>query len=505
MPTRWTTFPIKFEGGLTTNLGRLEQGISAPGSATVLQNFEPDVRGGYTRILGYEKYSTTAVPGTGQIYGVVALSATEALVARGNDYQYSTGTTWTAKVALTNPAITRIRNASYDFNGTRYTVITDSVNPPVYFNHTTKGMAYVAGAPSDVVGAQRVAVFKNHVFFSKNNILSFSSPFTGDDFNPANGAGSINIGDEITGITVFRDQLIVFCLNKISRISGNSEADFTLSPITSNTGCLCGDTVQETGGDIMYLGPDGVRYLSASERNNDFGLSRASEKIQKAILTVIQTDCVYSSVTIAEKNQYRLFYYIPTVATESSKGFLATNYSNQTTDGIAWSELKGFKVYGLSKYQARDQEIILFVSDTGFVYKMESGNSLDGANIEAIFETPYTPITDPRVRKTIYKHTLYVRLSGQALINGVIKFDYSQPLASRGSSFSTDSGSGSSVYGQLGVKYGQAVYGESSEEQFTHNTTGSGLVVAIKYTSTGQSEPFNLNFATLEYTTNERR
>jgi hypothetical protein len=53
MSTRWESFPIKFEGGLITNLGRIEQGVQAPGSATILQNFEADVQGGYSRILGY--------------------------------------------------------------------------------------------------------------------------------------------------------------------------------------------------------------------------------------------------------------------------------------------------------------------------------------------------------------------------------------------------------------------------------------------------------------------
>lgn len=505
MPTRWETFPIKFEGGLTTNLGRLEQGISAPGSATILQNFEPDVRGGYTRVLGYSKYSTTAVPGTGQIYGVVALSFTEALVVRGTEYQYSTGTTWTAKVSLPNPNIIRIRNAFYNFSGTGYTVITDAVNPPVYFNHTTKNMAYAVGAPADVVGAVRVAVFKNHVFFSKGSILSFSAPFTGDDFNPANGAGSINVGDEITGLTVFRDQLIVFCLNKIFRLSGNSEADFVLSPITANTGCLCGDTVQEVGGDIMYLGPDGVRYLSASERENDFGLTRASEKIQDRIISILSDDCIYSSVIIPAKNQYRLFYFVPSLLEGSSEGFLATKFSDQTTNDIQWATLKGFKVYSVSSYQSRKRSVILFVSDASYVYLMELGNSLDGSDIEAIFETPYTPISDPKIRKTIYKQTIYLRSSGQVAINGSLKFDYASTKASASSVFDFEANSALSSYGVTSSTYGTAVYSRPPEEQFNINTTGSGFVVALRYSSKSQLPPFNLNFAVLEYRNNERR
>jgi hypothetical protein len=304
---------------------------------------------------------------------------------------------------------------------------------------------------------------------------------------------------------VFRDQLIIFCLNSIYRLSGNTISDFVLSPITNNTGCLCGDTVQEVGGDIMYLGPDGVRYLSASERENDFGLVRASEKIQNKVLEITNIDCIYSSVTLANKNQYRLFYYINNVTRANSKGFLATKYSNQTVDNIAWADLKGFKVYGLSKYQDRDNETILFVSDTGFVYRMESGNSLDGEDIEAIFETPYMPINDPKVRKTIYKHTMYAKPKGVMNVTCLLKFDYSQPTASPSSPFSITGNTSVATYGDVGTTYGSAVYGSIAEEQFYNNVIGSGFVVALRYSSKSQTPPYNLNFVVLEYRNNERR
>jgi len=505
MPTRWETFPIPLQGGLTTNMGRLEQGINAPGSATILQNFEPDVEGGYTRVLGYSKFSVNAVPGTGLIHGVIAVSPTEAIVARSGNYYYSIGGGWTSKLAITNPTISRIRYDHYNFSGVEKMVIVDGVNPPAYFDQNTKTMAYAVGAPTDVVGALRVKVFKAHLFFSKGRLLSFTAPYGESDFSAANGAGVINVGDDITGLMVFRDQLFVFCMNSIYRLSGNTISDFVLSPVTNNTGCLCGDTIQEVGGDIMYLGPDGIRYLSASERENDFGLIRASEKIQNKVLEVTNANCIYSSVTIASKNQYRLFYYLSNVQRANSKGFLATKYSNQTVDNIAWSELKGFKVYGMSKHQNRDSETILFVSDTDYVYRMESGNSLDGSDIEAVFETPYMPINDPKIRKTLYKHTLYAKPRGPMDLSCLIKFDYAQPNASPSSPFAVNGTTSVATYGAIGSTYGSAVYGSSSEEQFYNNIIGSGFVTALRYTSTGQNPPFNLNFVVLEYRTNERR
>jgi hypothetical protein len=67
MATQWQTFPIEFRGGLISNLSALQQGTNAVGSATILQNMEPNKEGGYTKIRGFEKYSTTTVPGSGPI------------------------------------------------------------------------------------------------------------------------------------------------------------------------------------------------------------------------------------------------------------------------------------------------------------------------------------------------------------------------------------------------------------------------------------------------------
>lgn len=505
MATRWETYPIKFEGGLITNVGRLEHGTQFPGSATVLQNYEPDVRNGYSKVLGYAKYSDTAVPGTGQIFGVVALSSTEALAVRSGNVYYSSGTSWTNVLTQTSGVILRTVADSFNFNGTKKTVLVDGVNAPSYFNHTTKLMAYAAAPSSDVVGASRVCVFKSHVFFAKGHLLSFSSPFLEEDFNPANGAGVINVGDTITGLIVFRDQLIVLCLNRIFRLSGNTEADFQLQPITNNTGCLCGFTVQEVGGDVMYLGPDGIRYLSASERENDFGLTRASEKIQKLVLDATNTNCFYSSLTIASKSQYRLFTFVQTTPAASSNGFLATKFSNQSAEDIAWATLKGFKVYDSSKHQGRDKEYVVFASDTDFVYSLEVGSSFDGEDIEAIFETPYMSINDPKIRKTFYKHTAYVRPSGTVDIGVNLKFDYGQDTASVPPGLQLQTFGDSAIYGDPSAIYGVSIYSSPSEREYFNNTVGSGFVVAVRYYDKSQGPTHNLNFAILEYRTNERR
>jgi hypothetical protein len=68
------------------------------GSATILQNFEPNKEGGYSKIKGYEKFSDTEVTGSGPILALKVISSGRIIVARKNasnytQYYYGTGTT----------------------------------------------------------------------------------------------------------------------------------------------------------------------------------------------------------------------------------------------------------------------------------------------------------------------------------------------------------------------------------------------------------------------------
>ena len=109
-----------------------------------------------------------------------------------------------------------------------------------------------------------------------------------------------------TGLIVFRDTLINFSEEDIRKLDGTSVADFTLNTITNDLGCVRGDTIQEIGGDILFLGSDGVRFLGATERIGDFSLQLASRTIQDIFTNFINPARQFCSLKIREKNQYRM-------------------------------------------------------------------------------------------------------------------------------------------------------------------------------------------------------
>lgn len=507
MRTAWETFPIELKGGLITNISPLQQGINAPGSATSLVNYEPSIEGGYKKILGYKKWTSYALPGTGLIRGVILTNGDSSIAVRGGIYYTSTAkNNWVSKLNIGDATGKRISFVRFNFNGTTKIGMVDGVHRPVFWDSSTGLITQDVAAPTDVLGATRIVEYKNRIFLAKGNLLTYTAPYVETDYSPANGAGVINVGDDITALITFRDSLIIFCKNQIKRLTGTSPSDYVLSHITANTGCLSGDTVREVGGDILYLGPDGIRYLSATEKFNDFGLARASEVIQKDVIDKIvgATEDELSSLVIRSKAQYRFFRYEPAPDENAMGGFLGTRFADQSASGVAWAEIKGFNVYASDSYLFSDKEYTIFANSDGYVYSMEDGFSLDGAPIYCYFKTANMPITDPQIRKTYYKHTLYTKVEGSLAMNARLVFDYGDTNVIQPDSFPvTITTSSKSIYGV--AIYGTSTYATASRQVFKNNVIGSSFVVAIEYSETSDNPPHSLDTIVLEYKQNDRK
>ena len=512
MTTQYQTFGVQFKGGLISRLSPLAQGTEAIGSATFLQNYEPTKFGGYKKILGYTKYDTNTVPGTGPILGIRVISASEALAVRSDGANtkmyYSAGTGWTLKgTGSLNGG--KARFSSVVVGSTKYTVIVDGANYPAIFEDSGNTVTYLA-SPSDVQGAGYIISYKTAMFYAKGTDLIFTAPNSYSDFSAANGSGIITLEAPITGLAVFRDQLFVFTRNSVKRLSGSTIADFEVNPVTDKIGCINGDTIQEIGGDIMYAAPDGLRLLSATDRIGDFGLDVASDTIAKDANTFLNSTDTFSSIVLREKAQYRVFAYNLSEQSHAAAGLLTTKFSSQGAETLAWAKTKGIKAYCAdSQYTETNQEVVLFAHDDGYVYELETASSFDGQSIEAIYESPYMPITDPQTRKTIYKLALYVEPTGQMDLSVALKFDFGTTTNTGLIQPPTQSigGSGTSVflYGSTGSTYGTSTYGGELDRVYNLNTIGSGKTVAIRIADDSSNPTHTLDTAVLEFRQNDRQ
>jgi hypothetical protein len=657
MATQWDTFPIELSGGLVSNLSRLQQGLKQPGSARVLQNFEPSIKGGYRRINGFTKYDGAAVPaygsvvtqGSGQtgtilfvsdvhetpvindtftIAGVTGtytvssvsfssanktatLTVSPALGSSPADkaaltftlgqsriegvyyssvestaYVLRGGTVWTSDtsgwtkvstpdygsplvnagsqtgttlavdalgsdtykpqigdtfsiagvelvytvtavpsvssgagdLAITpaldtspadNAALTflssshsggvKARFTRFNFDGTPKVVMVDNTNNPAVF---TLSSYKTLQTSSDVTGASFVEEFKDHLFFSKASLVTYTAPFNENDFTAGNGAGNYRLTSPCSGLITFREQLINFSTTDIRKLQGSSLADFALTSVTRDTGCILGDTVQEVGGDILFLGPDGVRFLGATARIGDFNLSLASRQIQTDFSSFIDTSSDYCTAVIREKNQYRLFKYKKVTAKETSPAFVGVQFADQDGQSINWSSLEGIKAYRASSTYAAGVEVSLFSNDDEYLYTMESGDTFDGVSIPSRLYTPYMAITDPSIRKTAYKATTYFDTEGTVLGTLSLKYDFNQPGKIQPNPLALLGGGTFAYYGS--ATYGSSIYGGQPDTRIDMLTVGSFFTISLQYEFEGGA-PFVLDTVMLEFSTEDRK
>ncbi len=516
MATQWQTFLVPLSGGLVTNLSPLQQGVNGVGTASVLRNFEPSLDGGYKKLLGYSKFASTELTGSGvvQTVCVVGESSRQKVIAARSGVYYlldavDSVPAWTSLATAADITFTKARHADYKYDNAYKIVFVDGINYPAYYTNSTDTMSYITGSGTGataVQGASVVEAFKSTLFFGVGTELVFTAPYTDSDFDPANGAGSIGLNSTITGLKVFRDNLIIFCEDKIFNLSGNTSADFRLSPITEELGCIGADTIKEIGGDVMFLAPDGLRTISSTANIGDFGLDVSSKNIRPTVKKLLDSTQTYQAINVREKAQYRFFSYVSADKVATSKGVLGTKFLDQGGQGLQWAELQGFKVYSGDSKIVDNVELVLFANNDGYVYQMENGSSRDGDSIDAVFETPYMPIADPQKRKTFYKLDLYIKPLGTIDIVGSVKYNQASPVKIQPPTFNMTSSSGvAGTYGDTESLYGSAVYGKAFTQTFTQNIVGSGNTVALRIEDNSTSSSFVLDSAVFEFKENDRQ
>ena len=407
-------------------------------------------------------------------------------------------------LSTSRESASKTRFSRYNYSGTEKIAIVDGINVPALYDRTT--FTALNDAPSDVVGADFVVSFKSQLFFAKNNLVTFTAPFTDSDFTAANGSGVISVGNNVTGIVVFRDQLIIFTESTIQKLVGNTVSDFQLQPITLDIGCIDEDTIQEIGGDVMFLAPDGLRLLSATDRIGDFGLAVVSKTIQNETTNFIRDNTSFTSLVIREKSQYRILGFKSGLTQENAQGILGTQFAGQGGEDMAWAELRGIRAHVADSRFYLGVETIVFSNDDGYLYQLEDGsNNFDGVNIVTTFSTPFMPISDPRIRKTFYKMFLYTDPQGSVSFDISLKLDFDQKDSVQPTKIDFDNQTGQVAFMGAATYGSTAVYSTKLKTLFETQLIGTGFVVSLQFTSDSADPPFSLDAITLEYGTNTRR
>jgi len=483
-----------------------------PGEALQLTNFEPSVEGGYRRINGTTKYNSTIVPQVSSSAERVQMTAIFngiIVVARGGTVR--TGTTsgsWTSRATSKGTTYTYDFD-KYNYNGTNKIII--ATGEAAAFTLDTsyaEDIINATGGGTAPTNPKYVKSFANHMWYggmsNSTHSVIFSGPFTEDDFDT--GGGEIKVGDVVTGLKVFRDELFIFCQRKIYKVTGTSSSNFALAEVAKNVGSIAHHSIQEVSGDLLFLSADGIRTVAGTERIGDVELGTVSKQIQDRINDITYTNV--TSLVIRDKSQYRLFY--PTDGAEdSSKGIIAVIKVNPNTGqlGYEYADIKGLKVSCCDSDYISNVETVVSGGYDGYVYKQESGNvwtrASDTDALDSTYRSPDMTMGDPGIRKSMERVNLNWKPEGEVSASLYLQYNYNDRETPQPSLISLSS-SGSGAYFGTG-KFGTAVYGQGDLPITRNSVEGSGFAVAVKITDTSTNQPWAIRGFQLEFVPGGRR
>jgi len=544
-------YALACEGGLDKSSSSFEL-LRRPGAATRLRNFEVDIAGGYRRINGFSAFggASAANPSTdNDILGLHVYADGVIVCVSTNIYFTLDGITWL-----------QINKASVDSGGDDYTaftgrsaaartsqgkahfatfegdttygevVITDEGSgvKPFYFKMTGTGAlsdrTYFAKeiTVSGTVYPKFCTIHDKHLVVggaatAPNTIYySDSAKTTGADIDDfANDGGAIKLDDQVVGLKSFRDDLIIFCRNSIWKLSNiNNSSTIAVTPITQNIGCLDGKSIQEIGGDLVFLAPDGIRTLAGTVRIGDVELGTVSRSIQPVMKDIADNIGTYniSSIVIRDKSQYRL-YYGSSSSGDAAEGIIGTLKTNeQGFTQFQWSEIfgidasaaaaSGFNYSGVEKHYHGDYAGRVFNHDTGDSFLNTSGTA---TNIVAEYQTPDLDYGDLGTLKTLKYVKVSATPEGTVATKLRIRYNFDDPDTPQPSDYSLSIDK-PSLFGTaaFGTTAGH-VFGAASDPITRQVVEGSGHSNYFRIFSDDQNSPYTVNGLYIDYVPSGRQ
>ena len=428
--------------------------------------------------------------------------ATSSTTAAAHSASDTVSESWTVRDTGRTSA-SRYKFERFNFDGNDKFIFVDQTNAPTVFNTS---LAATDVSTSSVSGAKHVAAFKNHMFYSgmasTPQEVVFSKPFDEDDFTSADGAGSIKVDDTIVGLKVFREDLFIFCENRIFKLSGTSSSNFAVTPVTRNIGCVNGDTIQEFAGDLIFLGPDGLRTIAGTARIGDVELGTISSNVQSIFRENLTDSGSFTSLVIPDKTQYRIFFSKDGGAQAATLGVICVLKGQN----FEFAQLKGIRPNCTDSVVEAGDVIPVHGGFDGYVYRQDQGDTFNGALVQAKYRSPDLTFGDPGIRKHMQRVNINYAPESTIDADMFVRYDYEDANSTRPAAYALDSLNVGGIYGSSATTYGVASYGGPSSPIVRKSVEGSGFAVALRVEDGANSTgPYSLKGFQMEFQLGARR
>jgi len=135
-------------------------------------------------------------------------------------------------------------------------------------------------------------------------------------------------GDQITAIVpYYKNRIIVFKKRRVFQVDIPSDAttaaDWIVSIISNNTGCVASGTAVQVSSDILFLSDNGIRSLVRSVSDDFSSVGVPISEIVKDVIQTINTDSIKISTAIYYDNRY--FLAVPTGSNNTNDTLIVYN------------------------------------------------------------------------------------------------------------------------------------------------------------------------------------
>lgn len=363
--------------------------------------------------------SETITGGTNSGTAAISADSVAQTITKDGEYQFANhnfyGTVGSEKMYFTNKV-----NKAMVYDGVAFDFIDNS------------GM----GAADKPIG---LSPHNDRLFLAyEGGSLQYST--VGDPMDWTTDAGELGVGKEITGLVqAVGNALVIFCNGGTRVLQGTADVDtWQLDYFSQKTGAY-ENTAHRMFGTILFMNNRGVSTLDAVQDFGDFKANTISQKIYKTLQDY--KDYTTTATIHRELNQYRLWF----------RNGLGVVFSFRGTKfrGVTLLEFPDPVIVSASGRDENDNTVVYFASNTGgYVYKMESGTSFDGSNIEARMLTAYYHYRSPMDWKRFINAQMEVSCLSDLEIEYKFYYDYSGPELPKAASRTYDLIAGVDVWGE---------------------------------------------------------
>jgi hypothetical protein len=486
-------------GGLNSTAGPLELGEN---ESSDLQNIDFDKFGSVLKRNGFACVGTATLASGGTSNGLWWYEANISGTATRYAINVAASTGTANKVFkmdaldgnwddISGPLLTKGYQCDFE-NFLNKVYITNGNDLPVYWAGT--GTCVAMTVPTNLVSAKFVKQFNNYLFLGNVALTGTAMPsriywsnikdtstWGGDQFIEI----SKDDGQEITGLKVLQDRLVIYKTRAIYNLffTGDADIPFILpggGRSNSSVGCIAPYSIQELENGHVFLAADGLYFYDG---NNSYKLSY---KIYKTLIGYNEAQfnkavsCVYKA-----KNRYMLA--LPSTGVNRNRVIVWDYFNNAFSiyTGINPSAMATFYTNGF-------QEATYFCDYRGYTYLMDTGTDDYPANtvtpIDAYYYTNWKTFEDLCDQKGVPHLYIYYQTSYSTL---TFCYSYDFQVGDQYThTFNLTTG-GVSLYGN--AIYDYSVYGGVGGAVSRRDLTGRGRSVRFKFANATLGETFQID------------